>query len=184
MPTLPEKHQQIIIMHAAFINQVVKFSQSEQHQRDYQTLLQTAQENGWGKLVEAIRLIIAGQRDLNSIKGLDQEDQVIAEAIMRGLQNPASLPDPSAKPEATLAAPGLAGMIHTAARGNVEALTLISDMAEQMSKAGGPMAKLASVIRPLINGERDPHTLCKGMNTQTEQLVVSILDELGKLERH
>ena len=184
MPSLPDKHQQIITMHATFINQVVKFSQSEAHQNDYRTLLRTAEENGWENLANAIRQIVAGQREMSAIKGLDEEDQIIAEAIMRGLQNPATLPDPNAKPEATLAAPGLAGMIHTAARGNVEALTIISEMAEQMSKAGGPMAKLASVIRPMINGERDPHKLCKGMNTQTEQLIVNILDELGKLETH
>ena len=184
MPTLPEKQQQIITMHAAFINQVVTFSQSEQHQKEYQTLLRTAEENGWSSLVDAIRQITAGQRDMSAIKGLDEEDQVIAEAIMRGIQNPATLPDPNAKPEAKLAAPGLAGMIHAAAHGNVEALTLISNMAEQMSKVGGPMGHLAAVIRPLINGERDPDKLRRGMDTQTEQLMLNILEELGKLEHH
>ncbi len=103
---------------------------------------------------------------------------------MRGLQNSATLPDPSAKPDATLAAPGLAGMIQAAASGNVEALTLISNMAEQMSKAGGPMARLAAVIRPLINGERDPNKLCKGVNSQTEKIILDILDELGKTIIH
>ncbi|MES9961588.1 MAG: hypothetical protein ABW089_14250 [Sedimenticola sp.] len=184
MPQLPERHQQIITMHAAFINQVVQFSQNEADRPNYEQLLISAEENGWSGLVAAIRQIVAGQRDMGAIKGLDEEDQVIAEAIMRGLQNPATLPDPDAKPDPAMAVPGLAGMIQAAATGNVEALTLISNMAEQMSKAGGPMARLAAVIRPLINGERDPDKLCKGMNTQTEQLVLGILDELAKTDLH
>lgn len=184
MPQLPDRHQQIITMHAAFINQVVQFSQNEANRPEYEQLLKSAEKNGWDDLVRAIRMIVAGQREMSAIKGLDEEDQVIAEAIMRGLQNPATLPDPNAKPDPALAAPGLAGMIRAAASGNVEALTLISNMAEQMSKAGGPMARLAAVIRPLINGERDPNKLCKGMNAETEQIVLGILEELGKTETH
>lgn len=184
MPTLPERQQQIITTHAAFICQVVELSQNEGRRGEYEALLQAAQENGWLKLVHAIRQIVAGQRDLNALQELDDEDQVIAEAIMRGLQNPATLPDPHAKPDPTLAASGLAGMIREAGRGNVEALTLISNMAVQMSRAGGPMARLATVIRPLINGERNADKLCQGMNSQTEQLVLGILDELKQLELH
>jgi hypothetical protein len=180
MAQLPEKHQQIITMHAAFICQVVQFSQSPEHRSEYEQLLKSAEENGWRGLVQAIRQIVAGQREMGLIGGLDKEDRVIAEAIMRGLQNPATLPDPNAKPEPALAIPGLAGMIQAAASGNVEALTLVSHMAEQMSRAGGSMARLAAAIRPLINGERDPDKLCKGMNAQTEQLVLGIIEELNK----
>jgi hypothetical protein len=163
---------------------VVELCQDQERQAEYEALLQAAQQNGWHKLVQAVRNIVAGQRDLNALQELDEEDQVIAEAIMRGLQNPATLPDPQAKPNPTMAAPGLAGMIREARRGNVQALTLISNMAEQMSRAGGSMARLAAVIRPLINGERDPNKLCQGMNHQTEQLVLEILDELSRLELH
>lgn len=184
MATLPERHQQIITMHAAFICQVVQFSQNEENRPEFETLLKSAEENGWSNLVKAIRQIVAGQREMSAIRGLDEEDQVVAEAIMRGLQDSTTLPDPNVKPDPSLAAPGLAGMIHAAATGNVEALTLISNMAEQMSRAGGPLAKLAAVIRPLINGERDPDKLCKGMNTQTEQILLDILDELGKSNLH
>jgi hypothetical protein len=75
-------------------------------------------------------------------------------------------------------------MIRAAASGNVQALKIISDMADQMRKAGGPMARLAGAVRPLINGERDPQRLAKGMDGKTEQLLLSILQELGKLEHH
>jgi len=182
MANLPDQHQQIITAHAAFICKVVECSQNEEKRAEYEALLQAAEDNDWHGLVAAIRQIVAGQRDLNTVGGLDEEDRIIAEAIMRGLQNPATLPDPNAKPDPAMAAPGLAAMILAAGRGNVQALTLVSNMAEQMSRAGGPMAKLASVIRPLIDGEREAEKLCKGMNTQTAHVVLGILDELKKSE--
>jgi hypothetical protein len=81
-----------------------------------------------------------------------------------------------------MAAPGLASMIHAAGSGNTQALQLIANMAEQMSKVGGPMGMLASVIRPLINGERDPDVLCKRLDSKSESMLLGILDELKKLE--
>lgn len=184
MKNLPPKHQQIITLHAPFICQVVQLAQQPHNQAALVSLLQQAEASGWDALVRAVRRIANGQRDSGALHGLDEEDRVIAEAILRGLQDPATLPDPNTRPEPTLAAPGLAGMIQAAASGNVEALTLISNMAEQMSRAGGPMARLAGVIRPLINGERDADKLCQGMNEQTRQLVLNILSELGRKQPH
>jgi hypothetical protein len=184
MAELPARHQQIITMHAAFICQVVESALAGDRRGHLDELLRTAEQNGWTALVGAIRRILDGSRDPSVLRGLDEEDQVIVEAIMRGLQDPASLPDPNARPDPAMAASGLAGLIHAAASGNVEALKVVSDMAEQMSNAGGQMARLASVIRPLINGERHPDRLCKGMDGSTERLVVGILDELGKLASH
>ena len=182
MARLPEREEQIVTAHAAFICEVVRCCQNEQLQPEFEALLQGALESGWTRLVEAIREIVAGQRDLNRLQALDAEDRVIAEAILRGLQDPATLPDPEARPDPALAAPGLAAMIVAARRGDVQALTLISNMAEQMSRAGGSMARLAAVIRPLINGERDPDKLCAGLNSQTEAVVLGILDELKRAE--
>lgn len=184
MPTLPKREQQIITAHAAFICKVVECCGNDQRRREFEDLMSSAEESGWHTLVAAIHQIAAGQRDMSAIRGLDEEDRVIAEAIMRGLQNPASLPDHNAKPDPALAAPGLAGMIRAAGTGNAQALTLISQMAEQMSRAGGPMARLAAVIRPLINGERDPAVLCKGLDEKTEQVVLGILEELKRMETH
>jgi hypothetical protein len=115
---------------------------------------------------------------------LDEEDRVIAESILRGLQDPSTLPDPNTKPDPAMAAPGLATMIHAAATGDAQALQIIAEMAEQMSKTGGPMTQLAAVIRPLINGEREAEKLCKGMDSRTEQMVLGILDELRQLDEN
>ncbi|MGV6826551.1 MAG: hypothetical protein ACWA5Q_06210 [bacterium] len=180
--SLPDPNEQILQAHASFICQVVEFSHNQDRQQELQQLLNTATENGWASLVEAIRHILAGQRDISVLKSLDHEDQIIAEAILKGMQDPSTLPDPNKKPDPTLAGPGLAHMIHTAGRGNSQALIIISNMAEQMSNAGGDLALIASVIRPLINGERDPEKLCKNLNTNAEKLLLQILEELEKLE--
>ncbi|MEJ2454814.1 MAG: hypothetical protein P8103_11745 [Candidatus Thiodiazotropha sp.] len=178
-----DRKSQILTMHAAFINQVVELGPQPDRQQEFNQLLKLAQDNGWNDLVAAIRLIILkGRRDMEVLNGLDEEDRVITEAILRGLQDPSTLPDPNAKPDPALAAPGLASMIHAAGSGNAQALQIIAEMADQMSKVGGAMGRLAAVIRPLINGERDPEVLCKRMDGNTETMVLSILDELKQLE--
>jgi hypothetical protein len=72
-------------------------------------------------------------------------------------------------------------MIHAAASGDVQALHLLSGMAEQMQSLGGDMARLAGAFRPLMNGERDPDQLCRGMSAHGEGLMLAILEELGRL---
>lgn len=180
----PDRHEQIRLVHADFICQVVESCRDPDRKQNLDTLLAAAAESGWTLLVGAVRKIAAGERGQSLFSGLDEEDQVIAEAILRGLQDPSTLPDPKAQADATFAAPGLAHMIHAAATGNAQALMLIGNMAEQMSSVGGSMGRLAAIIRPLINGERDPDRLCKGMDTQGETLVLDILTELGRLEAH
>jgi hypothetical protein len=73
-------------------------------------------------------------------------------------------------------------MIHAAARGNAQALILIGNMADQMRKVGGDMGRLSGIIRPLIDGERDPARLGRGMDKRGEQLVLAILAELKQLD--
>jgi hypothetical protein len=178
-----DKRAQILSVHAGFINQVVVLGPQAERQTEFNQLLKLAEEQGWADLVAAIRQIIhKGRRDMEILNALDEEDQVIAEAILRGLQDPATLPDPEARPDPAMAAPGLASMIHAAGSGNAQALQLIANMAEQMSNVGGPMATLASVIRPLINGERDPEVLCKRLDSKSEAMVLGILEALSRLE--
>lgn len=182
--SIPSREQQIVQAHAAFICQAVECIQQPASRHRLDALLQAAEDNGWQRLVSAVRQIAEGRRDLRPMSGLDDEDRVIAEAILRGLQDPASLPNPDKKADPTLAAPGLAHMISEAGRGNVQALTLVSQMAEQMSKVGGDMSRIAAVIRPMINGERDPDRLCAKLDARGQQLVLQILDELGRRELH
>ena len=181
---IPDRQQQIVHTHAAFICQAVELIQRADARAQLEALLKTAEDSGWSALAGALRGFAAGRRDLEQARGLDDEDRVIAEAILRGLQDPSTLPDPAQKADPALAAPGLAHMIHAAGSGNIQALTLVSQMAEQMSRVGGDMARVAAVIRPMINGERNPERLCERMDTRGQQLVLQILDELGKLDLH
>jgi hypothetical protein len=57
-------------------------------------------------------------------------------------------------------------------------------MAEQMTRVGGDMARLGAIMKRLVDGERDAEPLCRGMGAQGESLVVTILEELGRLEAH
>ena len=102
--------------------------------------------------------------------------------MLRGLQDPSTLPDPDRRPEPALAAPGLAGMIHAAARGDMQATVLLGQMAEQMSRVGGDMARIAGAIKPLLDGERDPGRLGARMDSRGRALLEAILEELHKLE--
>ncbi|EGV50048.1 hypothetical protein [endosymbiont of Riftia pachyptila] len=98
--------QQILAMHARFINEVVKCSQNPERQAELEQHLKQAEENGWTALVSAVRQMLKGRRDAELLNSLDEEDQTIAESILLGMQNPATLPDPDAKPDPAMAAPG------------------------------------------------------------------------------
>ncbi|WP_455386101.1 hypothetical protein [Acidihalobacter prosperus] len=184
MQQLPPREQQIIQAHAGLIVNVVQAAQNPELRPQLEQLLRTSEENGWGALVAAVRRILEGSRDLGLLARLDEEDSVIVEAILRGLQDPTTLPDPNARPDPVLAAPGLAGMIHACTRGDVQALELLSQMAEQMTNVGGDMGRMGGLMRRLVEGERDPEVLLKGMGAQGESLVLAVLEELGKLEAH
>ena len=181
---LNEQKQQIVQFHATLINNVVMACNNRALLAQLEPVLEQAVQSGWGSLVAAIRQIVNGKRDTSGLLGLDDEDSAIIEAILYGIQDPATLPDPNAKPDASVAAPGLASMIDAAGRGNPQALQMLALMAEQMVRAGGDMAKLGGMMRKLVDGERDADKLAKGMTVQGQELVYSILTELGKLAKH
>jgi hypothetical protein len=175
---------QIRQFHASFINAVAEACMKPDERGALEPLLKQAEAAGWQDLVTVIRKIYAGQRETGMLDMLDEEDRIIASSILQGIQNPATLPDPDEKPDGTMAAPGLASMIQAAASGNVQALQLLGNMGEQMSRVGGEMGRISGIFRRLVNGERDPETLTKGMGKKAEELTLSILEELGKLEKH
>lgn len=184
MPTYPDRQQQIIVAHAALIVSVVRVCQNRSLLAELRPVLQALDEHGQRPLAETIRRILAGERDPCLLAPLDQDDRTVVEAILRGLQDPSTLPDPDAAPQAAAAAPGLASIIHAAACGQADALQALGNMAEQMTAAGGDMALLGGIMRRLVNGERDADRLTKGMSTQAQSLVLSILEQLARLERH
>ena len=178
---LPEFDEQVRRTHAQLIHLVVKACLNPPVRSELEPVLQSAKNNGWQALTETIYKVLAGHRDESLLHGLDKEDQVIVKAILLGLQNPDALPPVSQTADPTIAAPGLAQMIHAANRGDAQALQNLSFMAEQMIHTTGDLRLLGGIMNRLIKGERDPDMLCQGMSANGEQLVISLLDELNKL---
>lgn len=181
MPALPEKDQQILAAHAGLVHAVVKTCHNRDLLPQLEQLLKLSEENGWTMLVTTIRRILGGNRDQGVLANLDEEDRVIAEAILRGLQNPETLPDLNAAADPDHAAPGLASMVAAARQGNVEALRALADMATQMRNAGGDMARLASALSQMEQGEDDVEKLSRGMSPPGQKLVEMIIAELKKI---
>ena len=184
MATLPEKDQQIVEAHTGLIHRVVIGCQNREMVPDLDEILKQAEQNGWHQLVTTIRKILAGSRDQSLLKPLDEEDSVIIDSILRGLRNPETLPDLNKEISGSMAAPGIAAMVNGARSGNLETLQMLGTMAQQMLNAGGDMARIAGILRPLVKGERDADRLSEGMSAEGQNLVLAILEELARLDRH
>jgi len=180
----PEKTEQILQTHASLVLAVVQTIHNPEFRPQLDQVLQQSSQNGWQTLVDIIYKIINGNRDQALINGLDDEDAVIVDSILRGLQDPESLPQSQQSGDATKAAPMLARLINEARRGDHNALAMLGTMAEQMSGAGGDLANLSAVIKNMIDGERNVDKLCTRMGAQGESLITQILDELAKLDSH
>lgn len=184
MTQLPDRAEQIRQVHAPFLRTFVELHGDAGRRGELEELLGQVEQQGWETLTLALRRVVAGARDPSLFNGLDDEDRVLLEAVLMGLQDPSTLPPPNEQTDPTLAAGGLAQMIHAAATGNAEALILIGNMADQMLKVGGSMGRLAGAIRPLINGERDLGRLAKGADERTSGLIKDVLEELKGMEAH
>jgi hypothetical protein len=179
MAKLPEKTKQIAQVHAQLINSVVMTCQNKALLPQLEPVLKSSENNGWIGLMSRIRKIIAGSRSTKLLRGLDEEDAAIVLAILVGLQDPSQIPKIVEKENSKFAAPGLAAMIDAAAKGDVNALSALGDMAEQMALTEGSMRSLSSIINLIIKGERDLKILTRNMDEKGEQFVESLLQELA-----
>ena len=180
----PEKNEQILQLHSSLILAVVQTIHNTELKPHLDQVLQQSAQNGWQELVNVINKIVAGNRDQALVNGLDEEDAVIVDSILRGLQDPQALPKAEQSGDAAQAAPMFARLIDEARRGNHNSLSILGSMAEQMSNAGGDMASLSAVLKDMIDGERDVDKLCTRIGPQGESLITQILSELAKLDLH
>ncbi|MFW2371633.1 MAG: hypothetical protein ACN4GM_00810 [Gammaproteobacteria bacterium] len=181
---IPEKQQQVLQIHGKLVVAVVHAINDSSLMPQLEQVLKISAENGWQQLVQAIRGIIKGERDSSLLKGLDEEDAIIVEAILKGIQDPSTLPASDQEPDPVMAAPMLAQLIQSAATGDVNALSMLGAIAEQMSATKGDLAQFSTLIKPLVDGERNVDKLCNKIGPQGESLVLSILNELATLENH
>ena len=180
----PSKQEQVLQTHAGLIGAVVQTIQSPELRPQLDLVLKQSEENGWQGLVAAIRKIMSGSRENSLLNGLDDEDKFIVDAILKGIQDPNTLPKADQQGEAAAAAPMLAQLINSAGRGDHDAVIMLGGMAEQMSKAGGDLANLSAVVKNMVDGERSIDKLCTRMGPQGESLITAIIAELNKLEIH
>ena len=180
--SLPDTKEQILQSHTGLIHRVVMHCNNPGSVPDMEQVLQMAMDNDWTVLVSVIRDIMSGNRDESILLALDEEDRVIAESILQGLQDPNTLPPLETDIDSDMAAPGIAGLVHASRNGNVQALQIIGNMAKQMLEAGGDMGILAGRIRPLVDGERDADKLTENMTDKGQKLMLQVLEELLKLE--
>jgi hypothetical protein len=178
------KSEQILQTHASLVLAVVQTIHNPEFKPQLDQVLQQSAQNGWQSLVDVINKIVSGNRDQAMLNGLDEEDAVIVDSILRGLQDPETLPKTEQSGDATQAAPMMARLINEARRGDHNALSMLGTMAEQMSGAGGDLANLAAVIKDMIDGERNVDKLCTRMGPQGESLITQILSELAQLDTH
>lgn len=178
----PDTNEQILQTNSGLIHRVVMHCNNPGTVPDLEQVLQQAEQNDWSQLVATIRNIMSGNRDESVLLGLDDEDRTIARSILQGLQDPNTLPDLQTDFDSTMAAPGIAGLVHASRNGNTQALQIIGNMAKQMLQAGGDMGILAGRIRPLVEGERDPDKLTEKMSDKGQKLMLEIIEELLKLE--
>lgn len=181
---IADKQTQIIQTHAALIMSAVQCTQNPQMRAQMDIALKRSAENGWETLVAAITKVLNGSREESLLNSLDDEDKIIVEAILKGIQDPSTLPNPDEKQAASMAAPMLAKLINEASRGDHNAVIMLGGMADQMNAAGDDMAAVGAVLKSMIDGERDTDKLCTRVGPQGESLITAILDELSKLDIH
>ena len=182
VPELPAFREQVRRAHAQLIHQVVAVCQNADRRPALADSLRAASANGWQELVTRLERILAGERDATLLLGLDDEDRIVVESVLQGLQDPLSLPSHGTQADPSFAAPGIAGIVVAAQRGDTQALQWLGQMAVQMQRAGGEMAKLGACLGPLSQGKTDVERLGKGLGASTRSLLQQIVEEMHKLQ--
>lgn len=85
-----DKAQKILKENSDLIQLVVRSVQQLQYVPVLETNLTQAAANGWALLVDAIRKVTAGERDIEVFQNLDEEDRTIIMAILYHLDNAGS----------------------------------------------------------------------------------------------
>lgn len=179
MPT-----EDILQEHSRLIHRVVMECNDPGSVPDMEFALQQAEDNGWIKLVTTIRFIMSGNRNPGVLDGLDDEDHQIISAVLNGLEDPATLPTLKTDFNSPVIASGIAGLLNATLSGNVQAQQVLNSMTDEMIQGGDDLGAVASRLRPIVEGERDPEKICAGLSDYGRNLLFEILVELKKFEAH
>lgn len=182
MNNLIDPHEKIIQEHAMLIHLVIGTVQDSQYAQMLDNVIRQAEENGWISLIEAIRKILAGVRNLSELGALDEEDRHIVIAILRGIEGHEALPDVAGAIDPLKSAAHIVSLVIAARHGNTQAQQSLANMAALMKTMGGDMAQVGVVLARLINGERQLDKLVYNMGPLGTQIIQACLEELRKHE--
>jgi hypothetical protein len=182
---IPTREEQIVSVHAPLIISVVRGRTDPLAAGEAAELIGGLYRGGHPALARILgRIVRSAKPDEADETALSDDERVVLNAVLQGIDDPAALPQAVAPFDPAAAAPGLALMIDAAARGDPHALHSLSEMAEAMIQVGGDMGRLSGIMRRLVNGERDAERLTHSMGAQGISLVHAILDQLATLTQH
>lgn len=167
---------------AVLVRLVVEAMHFPQHFPTLNDHLEQAEQSGWTALVNAIRNILQGERDLSSFESLDDEERRIVIAILRGLDDASELPDVVNVVDPQKAGLKIATLIMAIRCGNAQAGQSLTAMLSQMGRAGGEMTQVSEALLQAANGERDVDRLCRNTGRMGSKIIQSVLAELNKRE--
>lgn len=180
-----EDQQKIIRDYALLIHQAVQAIRAGAASDALLRGLEMVRHTPGGEtLADAILQRIAPKGAYARPHALSPRDTAVMEAIERGVQDPATLPDITESVDPTRAAPGLAAVIAAARRGDTQANTLLSLMQDQMAAFGGDMARVALVLAALRNGDADDPLELDTLSSEARSLIRSVQSELTKFTLH
>ena len=166
------------IPHSGFVSNVVSVCINHTDPSALVPVLDSARNNGWHKLVNAVDLIIQGERSTTLLSDLDPEEKEIISNILSKLESGET--EPSTPKLSENNAQGLATIINAAISGDSDAQSTISFMCKEMESVGGELKMLSLAIRKLLTGERDLIALSNGMSLRSKSLLSAVLKDLSK----
>lgn len=144
--------------------------------------LEQAEKNGWTDLVASVRKIISGVRDIAEFPDLDNEDRTVINGILKGIEDPASLPAVENSVEPDKIGTTIANYVYETNAGNKDARNNLNILSAELISGPGDLKQIASVIGLLVQGERDKQVLCGNMGHTGIAIIESILEEMTRLE--
>ncbi len=174
--------EELLKLHSALLHDVVDAIHDKSKQAPLLDMLNEAQNNGWQKLCEAIRSILEGQRDDSVLDNLDEEDAILIQAILIGIDNPETLPENDLQKQRDEAALGLATTIAAACQGDQRAMELVAHMDQTFQDNPQEIGTIGNAVRKMINGERSSVSLLEGLDPTNAELVEQVLEQLKIVE--
>ena len=169
--------------HSSLIHLVVLAVDMPEIHSALEQQLAMAEANGWTALASAVRRIVAGERDIATLEGLDDEDRVIVESILEGIRDRGSLPGLASGIDMDIAAPGIAKMISRIRAGDGgEVRDMFDQLLQQLAQADPELQGLTQVLSRVLEGERDADKLTAGLGSLPACLLRRVLSELEVLD--